>query len=303
MNAKLLLIIPLISLVACNSKELKEHTEEQKTTYNIVTTKHSPYLNVYLGNTETILQYNFVEYPYKKRGPLRVKERNMGDNTIMLNEEVGVRIHDSYTIDNDGKTAHFQIIRDASVVYPKAKELPKREQRRMMTYEPYSYSIDVQMVDSIHIIRPSTDECHCIPMCYYDQMEIEWNPDYNNTNGVLIIAEWNGVLMNGPTMNSGNTIGIDLVEDNGVAILNNSLFNGMPDEALVNLWLLRANVADISHVGDGTLENLIEKANEDPELLESLMEENPEYMFALQTMIVGCGAVAVLPFYLIRNLE
>ena len=98
------------------------------------------------------------------------------------------------------------------------------------------------------------------------------------------------------------TIGIDIVEDNGVTILDNGLFEGMPDEALVNLWLLRANVADLSDIEGGTLEDLIELANDDPYIMETLLEENPEYLLALQAMTLGCGAVAMLPFYLIRTL-
>ena len=133
-------------------------------------------------------------------------------------------------------------------------------------------------------------------------MEIEWNPDYSNTNGVLIIIEWNGITLTDNLSSNGTTIGIDIVEDTGVTTLNNDLFDNIPDEALVNLWLLRANVVDISHVGDGTIENLISLANEDPDMLQMLLDENPEYMLALQDITVGCGAVAMLPFYLIRNL-
>ena len=133
-------------------------------------------------------------------------------------------------------------------------------------------------------------------MCYYDNMEIEWNPDYNNTNGVLIITEWNGVTLTGASVGSGTTIGIDFVDDTGVTTLNNDLFNGMPDEAFVNLWLLRANIVDVSHVGDGTLENLMAMANEDPSMMETFLEENPEFLLLLQEMTLGCGAVAMLLF-------
>lgn len=303
MKYKLFLPFFLMGLVACNSKDIKDQSNEiQKPKYNIVTLKNSPYVDFYFGGKEAILQYDFIEYPYKSRSPLRVKERNVRDNTIMLNDDVGVRLHDSYTIENDGRTAHFHILRDASIVFPKESQDPLRVARRATTYEPYSYSIYVQMVDSIHIIRPSTDECHCIPMCYYENMEIEWNPDYNNTNGVLIITEWNGVTLTGTPNSAGTIIGIDFVDDTGVTTLNNDLFDGMPDEALVNLWLLRANVVDLSHVGDGTIEDLIAMANEDPLLVETLLEENPEFLLLLQEMTLGCGAVAMLPFYLIRNL-
>lgn len=305
MKYKIFIIISFLSFIACNPKEQRASQEEGKivTKYNIVTTiSHSPYLDLYLNNTEAILQYSFKEYPYNSSGPLRIKERNIGKNSIMLTEEVGVHVHDSYCVKNDEKSAHFHLIRTASVFsqQPKNQHILKKNQSTESS--SYSYDIDIQMVDSICIIRPNTDTCHCIPMCYYEDMEIEWNPDYNNTNGVLIITEWNGVLMNGQTINSGTTIGIDIVEDNGVTILNNDLFDGMPDEAFVNLWLLRANIIDLSDVGEGTIEDLIALANEDPNLLETILEDDPEFLLALQDMTFACGAVAMLPFYLIRNL-
>ena len=304
MKLEVLLIIPLAILTACDFQKQKEQKEEvQQAKYNFVTAKQSPYLDLYFGEKEAVLQYCFKEYPYNHMKALRIKERNTGDNTIMLTDEVGVRLHDSYTIKNDGKTAHFHIMRDAAIVSQKTEGIPARAAARQTTSSgSHTYDLYVQMVDSINIIRPNTDSCHCIPLCYYDNMEIEWNPDYNNTNGVLIITEWNGVLLNGTSAYAGTTIGIDLVDDTGVTTLNNDLFDGMPDEALVNLWLLRANIVDLSHVGDGTIEDLIAMATEDPYLVETLLEENPEFLLLLQEMTVGCGAVAMLPFYLIRNL-
>lgn len=296
------LSLSMILLSACNMKGMNNQSEDiPKTKYNIITKKNTPYLDLYFGNTETILQYTFVEYPTNSIGERHLRERNVGDNTIMLTEKVGIQIHDEYSIINEGNNAHFQITRDAGIVRKDSKGKAIHVARRTM-YEPYSFPIYVQAVDSIHIIRPSTDECHCIPMCYYEDMEIEWNPDYSNTNGVLIIIEWNGITLTDNLSSNGTTIGIDIVEDTGVTTLNNDLFDNIPDEALVNLWLLRANVVDISHVGDGTIENLISLANEDPDMLQMLLDENPEYMLALQDITVGCGAVAMLPFYLIRNL-
>lgn len=301
-------LIPLILFTACNITDHNEKAEEaQATKYNIVNLKSSPYLDFYLNDNEAILQCNFKEHPYSNSS-IFVKERNTEDNTIMLTDEVGIRLHDSYTIENDGKNAHFRITREASIISSKTEGKPIQAalQKTTLSSAPYSYEttndIYVQAADSIVIIRPSTSECNCIPMCYYDNMEIEWNPDYNNTNGVLIITEWNGVTLTGASVGSGTTIGIDFVDDTGVTTLNNDLFNGMPDEAFVNLWLLRANIVDVSHVGDGTLENLMAMANEDPSMMETFLEENPEFLLLLQEMTLGCGAVAMLPFYLIRNL-
>lgn len=139
-------------------------------------------------------------------------------------------------------------------------------------------------------------------MCYYDEMEIAWNPDINNSNGVMIIAEWNGVTMNGTSSETETIIGIDFVEDNGVTTLDNAIFEGMPDEALVNLWLIRANVVTVEEIGAGYINDIIQWGMEDPDLVAELLEDEPELLTDLQTMTVATGAVALLSFYLIREL-
>lgn len=138
-------------------------------------------------------------------------------------------------------------------------------------------------------------------MCYYEDMQIEWNADISNTNGIVIVAEWNGITMSGQTGHSA-VANLDIVDDTGVAILNNALFTDMPDEALINLWLLRANIIEINYNGDMTLTDFIEMTGNDPTIIETYLEDNPEFLTSLQTMTVGTGAIAVLPMYLIRNL-
>lgn len=133
-------------------------------------------------------------------------------------------------------------------------------------------------------------------------MEIAWNPDINNSNGVMIIAEWNGVTMNGTSSETETIIGIDFVEDNGVTTLDNAIFEGMPDEALVNLWLIRANVVTVEEIGAGYINDIIQWGMEDPDLVAELLEDEPELLTDLQTMTVATGAVALLSFYLIREL-
>ena len=76
----------------------------------------------------------------------------------------------------------------------------------------------------------------------------------------------------------------------------------MPDEALVNLWLIRANVVTVEEIGAGYINDIIQWGMEDPDLVAELLEDEPELLTDLQTMTVATGAVALLSFYLIREL-
>lgn len=303
MRIKLILLLLLCVFASCTTQESKDKAvTPPKAKHNILSKIPSQYIDWYMGNSESIILYDFVEYPYSTERSLHIKERNTEDNTIMLNDEIGLQIHDSYTLDNDGKVAHFHITREAKVVFPKQGIKPRCLTRDGYPADPPTYDIDVQMVEPIYILRPNSTQCHCIPMCYYDEMEIEWNPDINNSNGVMIIAEWNGVTMNGTSSETETIIGIDFVEDNGVATLDNAIFEGMPDEALVNLWLLRANVVTVEEIGVGYIDDIIQWGLEDPDLVAELLEDNPEFISDIQTMVLASGAVALLPIYLIRNL-
>ncbi len=84
--------------------------------------------------------------------------------------------------------------------------------------------------------------------------------------------------------------------------MDNAIFEGMPDEALVNLWLLRANIVTVEEIGVGYIDDVIQWGMEDPDLVAELLEDEPELLTDLQTMTVATGAVALLSFYLIREL-
>lgn len=285
MKTKLFLIFLLaVFCAACkdskNTEVIGEGANAPK--YNVICKKTSPYIDWYIKNPESIIQYSYA------KSPLQVFERNTQDNTLMLNDKVGIRIHDSYTISNNDQTTTFSFTREASV-------LESNSSATNLTI------IETQTAEPIEFIQPNTDGCNCIPLCYYEDMQIEWNPDPNNTNGIVVVAEWNGITMNGQTGQS-SIANIDIVDDTGVAVLNNDLFEGIPDEALINLWLLRANIVEIDYSGDMSLLALLEMTNSEQDLIQTYLEENPEFLSSLQTTIVGTGAIAVLPMYLIRNL-
>ncbi len=282
MKAKLYFISLLTVLfTACKDTNVVGN-ETNAPKYKILCKKASPYIDWYLKKTESVIQYSYTN------SPLQIFECNTQDNTLMLTNKVGIRMHDSYSISNNEQTTTFSFTREASTL----------EHDSSVTNLT---TVEIHTVEPIVFIQPSTDECNCIPLCYYEDMQIEWNQDPDNTNGIVIVVEWNGITMNGQT-GQGPLANIDIIDDTGIAILNNDLFDGIPDEALVNVWLLRANIVTIDYEGEITLQELLEMTEGDPDLIQTYLEENPEFLTLLQTTVVGTGAVAVLPMYLIRNL-
>ena len=118
-------------------------------------------------------------------------------------------------------------------------------------------------------------------------------------NGVVIIAEWNGVTLNSPSEDI-SIVCADLVDDTGIVTLNTGMFEGMPDLALVNLWFIRANLLTITENGsEVSLQDAMEYS---PEEFAALLENHPELYIQLQPFMFGSGAVSVFSFYLVREL-
>ena len=289
MKTKALFILLCTMLFVACKQETMQVEQAKITKYKYLKKSSSPYVDWYLKNDESIILYSFVEYPHdKQKSPILAYERNTEDNTISLNNGEVLRLHDSYTFDSTNHNSALHI-------------------RREVTFMEQTTSYDIDITDTasvlpIEIIRPNSNECNCIPMCYYDQMEVEWNADPENHNGMVIVAEWSGVTMTDLYRDSHIAI-MDIVDDNGVTTLNNDIFNGMPDEALVNLWFIRGNVVELYYDGEVTLPEFLELANDDPDAARVFLEENPEFLMALQSMSVGHGSVALLPIYLIRTIN
>lgn len=98
------------------------------------------------------------------------------------------------------------------------------------------------------------------PACYYDNFVLTWNPDDKNENGLMIFAEYFGDNAIPKNIENVHITNIDYIaDDNGRAILNTKLFDGMPNLAIVHLILLRGNIA-IEEV-DGELYKLFAESH------------------------------------------
>ncbi len=79
------------------------------------------------------------------------------------------------------------------------------------------------------------------PYCYYKGFELHWNPDNLNKNGLVVMVEWYGTTCTGKE--DKYVRNIDVIEqDNGSTILNEKLFDGIPEKALTYITLLRGNI-------------------------------------------------------------
>ncbi|MDR3327904.1 MAG: hypothetical protein LBT04_07290 [Prevotellaceae bacterium] len=129
----------------------------------------------------------------------------------------------------------------------------------------------------VHITNPNIEKSEdLLPYCYYKDFILGWNADSKNTNGLIVLVEWTGNDMFGKNYKQV-VRNADIIEhDDGKALLNNALFDDIPQGALVKLMLIRGNVTQI--------ENYIEK-NGETEMIN---------LFA--------ASQAILPFILVREI-
>lgn len=163
--------------------------------------------------------------------------------------------------------------------------------------------VSVQDVIPMEITQPVFSECNLIPYCWYHNMEVAWNADPSNLNGVVVIVAWTGVKVQENTNPNFTPIyNVDLVEDNGYMTLNDNLFQGIPENAVVTLILLRANIVNVEING--------ESYHIDPDLYDSsadgVSEFIADFLFTRESILynsytIALGTEAHFSFVLIRE--
>jgi hypothetical protein len=116
-----------------------------------------------------------------------------------------------------------------------------------------------------------------MPYCFYKDFVLKWNTDLKNENGLVVVVEWSGMYVTGQKENK-YVRNIDVItDDNGSTTLKNEIFNGIPENAIAFITLLRGNIAIVD-------DYYSKQGNVDPY---SLIAESH----------------AILPFVLVRNLN
>lgn len=108
--------------------------------------------------------------------------------------------------------------------------------------ENLSDTISMYIPELVEITSPLIQKSEELyPYCFYKGFELHWNQDKLNKNGLVVFVEWYGTTTTGKE--DKYVRNIDIIEqDNGSAILNEKLFDGIPDKALTYITLLRGNV-------------------------------------------------------------
>ena len=248
MKRKNLFLLSFIVLMAsCTSPEPRDSKEKHVSPiYTLIYQGHSPYVEWLNSDMEAFISYTLKLYPQDTGGQLCEHVRGTEDNTIVLKDNSRLRLHDKYKIVNEGKETKLELTRSYSLL-PESSNAPKRLSANSQDNNYYTYYYSINTVFPLELISPAIDPNTPLPMCYYDGFKVNWTGDFTNDNGVIVIAEWNGVTMYDPAQDV-SIINVDIVEDTGEAILNTHLFDEMPDEALVNLWLIKGNLLTITGV-------------------------------------------------------
>ena len=104
--------------------------------------------------------------------------------------------------------------------------------------------VGMYVPNEIVLLSPSlAQEEDLYPLCYYDGFQIRWNEDVKNTNGIIVVVDWFGETVLGKDVPNTRVRRFCSFPDTGTAVLDTSLFDGIPDTAVCHMTLLRGNIA------------------------------------------------------------
>ncbi|MCG8579296.1 MAG: hypothetical protein MI866_05240 [Bacteroidales bacterium] len=113
-------------------------------------------------------------------------------------------------------------------------------------------SVEMYIPELVEILSPPIHTAQELyPFCYYKDFTIKWNADSQNEHGLVVLVEWMGTMLSDEDDYQEYVRNIDVIkDDNGVAVLNNKLFEKIPERALCYITLLRGNIemVDIDEV-------------------------------------------------------
>ena len=139
-------------------------------------------------------------------------------------------------------------------------------------------NLTMYVPEQVHITSPNIETAEdLLPYCYYKDFKLKWNADPQNENGLVVVVEWAGTDMYGKRY--GKVVrNADIIPyDNGEWVLNDELFDDMPQGALAKLLLVRGNIEMVT------------------DFVNEVGEEDVYRVVA--------ASEAILPFILVRNIE
>lgn len=201
--------------------------------------------NIYSSNMEHPIWVNLKvkDYSFPSNENEIEYQNHWGDNTYIIDGiPYNVCISNSYNLQySDSSLKVIGINRRIS----KKIVAENNEEDASEDILLNNYIVTLQSVEPIYIYSPYFSNCNTIPYCYYENMQIDWNANIDPDKNLYIITMWNGTYFDEPAVQQ-TVVHVDVVNDNGSAVLNNNLFDDMPDGALVTLMLVRANFIEVT---------------------------------------------------------
>jgi hypothetical protein len=137
-------------------------------------------------------------------------------------------------------------------------------------------NVTMYIPELVHITSPRVETAEdLLPYCYYKDFTLKWNADPQNNNGLVVAVEWNGNDMFGKRYGQYVRNADIIPTDNGVAVLDDRLFDDIPQGAIANIILVRGNI----------------------EVLENLINEGDTASYR-----IAAASEAILPFIMVKEI-
>jgi len=127
-------------------------------------------------------------------------------------------------------------------------------------------TLTMYVPDLIEITSPKIENsADLFPYCYYKDFELKWNADSKNENGLVVIVEWTGMNIKGEKT-AKYIRNIDIIPiDDGSTVLNEKLFDNIPENAITYITLLRGNINIVEdylvNIGQGESYRLVAESH------------------------------------------
>jgi len=104
--------------------------------------------------------------------------------------------------------------------------------------------VEMYVPNQLELFNPLIEnENDLVPYCFYKDFVLEWNADPKNLDGLVVTVEYHGSSAVPDKARKINILNTDVIKvDNGKAVLDNDIWDGIPDTGIVTLTLLRGNV-------------------------------------------------------------
>lgn len=280
-------MMTVIIITSCS--RLDSPSSSSKSHFNVSALSGSPYFALLEKDAEIFGRYWYMD--------MHLFQDTAEDHHYMLHDEPlqyypvngsdqHITITDKCNMVNNGQETEFLLTRTIDMNNGNQFVLP--------------YSCQSQNLKQLEIITPVVTKCDPIPSCYYSDLEVTWNADENNQNGMAIFVEWLGSTISGHT--HSYVVNGDIVEDNGHTVLRNEIFDNIPNEALVNIWFMRANVITMEDKAPTELYDQLADMVNRSEYSQSQKLDIISTIRNKPLPVTFSGSVALLPIILIREL-